>query len=155
MNKHEATQAIIDIRDRQIEQPGGVSTFSMELEFVAAYPNAEFDLGGTVFREWLHGRCRTLIKGSKPKQLSIPGLSDVSDVVTTYNGEGGFVYKRVRHSSDVDLENDLDIKTANVTAAQAEQGKTADRNLIIIPVMRSEGFATAGEAIDWLNNQTP
>lgn len=153
MNKQEVTQALVEIRDTQLETPGGVSVIAMEYEFTAQHPDAERELGASIFRDWLHNRCRTLVKTSTPAQLSLPGLDDLPDIVTTYDGEGGFVYKRLRFASETDMKNDTAISAANVAAVQAELAKKEDRDAILIPIMHDHGFATAGEAMTWLAQQ--
>jgi hypothetical protein len=133
-----------------LETATGASAFFMGERFVALYPDAEVDLGPTLFRDWLHRKCRDLVKPPKTEQTQLPGFGDVPNVVTTYDGEGQFVYKRLRFASRVDLVNDEDILVANAVAADQAAKVAQDRNQVLIPIMDQHGFITAEQAIEFL-----
>jgi hypothetical protein len=87
------------------------------------------------------------------QRVRISGLGDVPPVITTYDAEGGFVFKRIRYATTADLVNDLEIQRQNATAAQRAYEQAKDRNALLLPVMDDQGFDLAGEAVAWLEAQ--
>lgn len=155
MTESEITEHLVAIRDQMLETSTGVHALAMEQRFLAAHPDALDDRAVAMARNWLHLRCLALAKPPKSDTAQLPGLGGVPDVVTTYDGEGGYVYKRIRHASRQDLVNNVEIMLTNFVGAQLSLREARDIEGLLGPVMDEHGFTTAGKAIEWMGKQAP
>lgn len=153
INKNDVTRLVVELRDELIETDLGVSAFSLAQEFDLRYPDARQALSEDLWWDFLHGKCKQLAKPPKSQQLTLPGIGDFSNIVTTYNGEGEPCYKRLTKATKQDLLNDEEIQRVNAEAAARSHAETVQRNQVLLPLIDRHGFATAGEAIQWMAQQ--
>lgn len=142
------------IHDEQIDTNDGAHWARLVEEFNARYPDARDDIGPGMFDDWLRHKALEVMRDSDrraSKQLSFPGIGDIDATVTIPDGEGSFRHKRIERATGPDLVADLAIHEQNVSAAIDARNRAQKRNDLFLPVMDDHGFATAGEAIEYLS----
>ena len=153
MHKYEVNRLLADLRDEMLDTDEGVSGARLAARFDTEYPYVRDEMASVLYDEWLRSKADSIAKPPRTAQEHLPGLGDVPKTVTTFDAEGGFIYKRLWRGSVADLENDLQIQTVNADAAVAARRVAEQRNHLLVPIMVEHGFATAGEAISWLEAQ--
>lgn len=149
MTPLDVKQSMRSICEAQQSTPDGATWLSIRQEFevIAA------DLSGLesfLLEDFLSNCAKGVLKSARRQhnaQLNLPGIGDVDATVTTYDGEGGYRVKLIGFATEADLIADLAIHAENVTSAQDALQRAERRNRGLIPLMRSQGFAVAGDAI--------
>lgn len=155
IHSSDVKRMLSELRDVMIEEDTGVSPFTLAVRFDAEYPHVRHELAGTLYDEWLHLRAAERAKPPKAQQQTLPGIGDVPNVVTTFNGEGEYVYKRLHKASEIDLINNEEIQRRNAEAAVQAADEAARIRQALVPVMQAHNFATAGDAIAYLAQVQP
>ena len=155
MNKRDITRELARIHDALIETPDGLSRQSLTSQFNTEFPDAWMDIGPELFNNLITNEAGRIIGSNKSSaQLQLPGMGLISDRVTTINAEGTKSYKRVRYAQQADLIHNFHIMNNNSIAAARS---TVEAEIImetLCPIMEAHGFTYAGEAIDWLAQNT-
>lgn len=154
MNLTEAKVALNELANKLVERSQGVAAMELVEEFKVSYGSELDDLSAGLFDDWLKSRANDVVHKvgrGHSTQLTLPGMGHVDAFVTVPDGEAGYRRKKLIHATDADLDADERIHRDNVTAATKAFDEVAQRNRVLRPVMRSQGFNTAGEAITWLN----
>ena len=159
MNVAQIRVELTTLYDQLIDSPDGAHWSSLFDEFNRLHPDARHQVGADLFDEMLKDKALKVMSDSDRRagktQLSLPGIDAEWDAtVTTPDGEGSFRRKRLERASADDLAADAAIHDQNVDAAIAARNRARQRNQVLLPVMDEHGFATAGEAIDWLTGGT-
>lgn len=154
MTPQEVKGAMARIAGDQLEiSVAGVHWSTVLDEFRTVYANVLPDMAAATLDDYLRdkaiGVCQVM-RRTDNGQLELPGIGHIDGTVTTSDGEGGYVVKRIKFATISDLEQDFDIQQINVDAATKALLRAEDRNKVLIPVMQAEGFATAGEAIAFI-----
>lgn len=137
-----------------IDDAEGVTTMRLFSEFRDVYNEDGSGLDAEIFDDWLRRVCRDAAMRAgrnRSTQLRIPGNDAVDAYVTVFDGAGRYRRKALRFASLHDLDADKAIHEENVSAATRALYDVQRRNERLRPIMEAHGFATAGEAIDWLN----
>lgn len=153
MHEQEVRRMLADLRDEMIELDAGVSGTTLAARFQYEYPYVRAEMGDSLYESWLRKQANEIAKPPRSQQLTLPGLGEFPNTVTTFDGEGGFVYKRLAKATEADLINDERILCDNATAAIASHMQSKQRNAAVIPVMQAHGFVTVAEAIAYLSAQ--
>ncbi len=153
ITKNDISRMVVELRDEMIETDQGVSGFTLAQEFNVRYPNMQDALIGDLWWDFIHGKCKQLAKPPKSQQLTLPGIGDFSNIVTTYNGEGEPTYKRLTKASKSDLLNDEEFQRVNAESAARSYAEAVQRNQVLVPLMDRHNFGTAGDAIQWMAQQ--
>lgn len=153
ITKKDVTRQIAELRDEMIETDEGVSAFTLAQEFVVAHQDMREEMVADLWWEFVLGICKQVAKPPKSQQLTLPGMGDISNIVTTYNGEGEPTYKRLTKASKVDLLNDEEFQRVNAEAAAKSYAQAIQRNQVLVPLMDAHGFTNAGDAIQWMAQQ--
>lgn len=157
MTPREAKRELSTIADRLADRPEGVGWADVDRTFRADKADDLDGLRDVVFDDWLRRFSADATKAAaaaRHGQQPIPGMADTDWGVTYPDGEGGWRRKSLRYATVADLEADLALHAANVADATNARDRVRRRNDQLIPIMRREGFATAGEAVAWLNSPT-
>jgi hypothetical protein len=155
MNKRDITRELARIHDALIEMPDGLSRQSLANQFKAEFPDAWMDMGPELFNDLISNEAGRIIGSNKSSsQLQLPGMGLISDRVTTINAEGSKSYKRVRYAQQADLCHNFDIMNDNSIAAARSAVEAETLMETLCPIMETHGFIHAGEAIDWLAQNT-
>lgn len=152
MNNAEINALLRDIYKAQLAQ-GGAYTATVLAEFYRQVPNIDELLGPDLVRSLLKQRTDKIVADTGREnncQQVLEGVLEWDETVTVADAEGGYGRKLLSHASDDDLLFDLDQHVSNELAAKAALTRARDRNDTLLPVMHQHGFATAGEAIEFL-----
>jgi len=155
MNIAQIKAELAAIYEELIDTADGAHWSNLYTEFNARHPDARFEVGAELYDEMLKDKALSVMKEtdrrSGRRQVSLPGLDAEWDAtVTLPDGEGSFRRKRLERATASDLRADLEIHRANVDAAVAALDRGTQRNTVLLPVMEDHGFATAGDAIEYL-----
>lgn len=156
MTPREIKAAMSKIRDDMVDTASGVSRMTLAKAFDDEFPDVRQEMGDILYEDYLRKTAAEVVNVRKASQkLTLPGIGDFQMEITTYNGEGEFVHKRLRFAGTVDLDNDVDIMTQNAAAAVASAALSEFTRDTLKPVMVQHGFTTAGEAIEYLTRNDP
>lgn len=156
MTPTEVKVAMERLATNQLESSvSGVHWSSVLRDFRQIYSKLLPGLATSALDDWLR-RCATDVVRSLRRtdnaQLVLPGFGAIDATVTTTDGEGGFVVKRIKFATADDLVQDEGIHEQNVEAATKALDRAHRRNHVLLPIMQSEGFVTAGEALEYLGD---
>jgi hypothetical protein len=139
-----------ELRDEMLDTDTGVSVRSLHAEFRGRYDYLKDEPADAWWDRHVRSLAATVITPNRSQQLSLPGLGDIPNTITTFDGEGGHVHKRLTRATRQDLLNDQHIQQINAESAKKAYELALQRNDTLIAVMDEQGFATAGEAVDFL-----
>lgn len=154
MNLSQAKTALRDIANKMVEGVDGVATMPLVAEFKSNFGTELDDLSAGLFDDWLRRVARDVVANTgrgHTTQLSLPGMGSVDAFVTVPDGEGGYRRKKYIYASTTDIYADQKVHDDNYAAVGKARSEARQRDGIVLPVMEEHGFATAGEAITWLN----
>lgn len=156
MNVAEIKAELTGIYGQLIDTDTGAHWSNLYDEFNTRHPDARFEVGVDLFDEMLKDKAIKVMseadRRSSRRQLAFPGMDVEWDAtVTIPDGEGSFRRKRLERATAADLEADLAIHRQNVDAAQEALRRAVSRNDVLLPAMDEHGFATAGDAIEYLS----
>jgi hypothetical protein len=143
-------QLIRELREEMLDTDDGVSVHTLKLEFRRRYDHLKTDLADQWWDKFISNLAAAEIKPARHQQQMLPGFGDVPHTVTTFDGEGGHVHKRLTRATRQDLLNDETIQQQNAEAAERAYRQARDRNAYLIAVMDEHDFNTAAEAIAYL-----
>ena len=150
MKKSEIKQRLRELAEKLIDG-GGVSAMSLAETFRSVTdPDELLDLGREALDELINRWSNDILNDRRRSgngQLTLAGIGQVDETVTTLNAEGGYVLKHLRHATLADLIADVQLHQDNVLTAQKALDRALRRNRALLPLMEAEGLATAGEAL--------
>lgn len=150
MNASEIKSRLRELADKLIDD-GGVSAMSLVESFRSVTdPDELLELGQDALDELVLRWSKDIIKDRRRNgngQMTLDGIGDVDETITTLDGEGGYVVKHLRHATLDDLLVDVRLHEENVQTAQRALERAKQRNRALVPLMEANGFATAGPAL--------
>lgn len=153
MNKSEIKQQLRHIADQLIDD-GGVSYMQVVEAFKATTtPDDLLDLGADALDELVQNWSKAIVDEKRRagnREVSLPGIGDFDETVTTLNAEGAYLVKHLRHATRADLLADVELHEDNVRRASEALERARHRNRRLIPVMDELDAETAGEALRYL-----
>jgi len=150
----ELSQAIADISERMLTQFDSANKH-LGLSIVKAeHGDLIADLAPRLADEWVRQLFAKELAGrntrGKAAQQELPGIGPIDNSITISDGEGGVAYKLVGKATADELVWDEALMKQNAETAQAAYVRAQVRNSVLLPVMKTQGFEFAAQAIVWL-----
>jgi len=154
MNRKDIRQHMTAIADNLLEtSANGVHWLPVKEQFVADHAAELDDFTDDLRDDYLRHVAANVVNSLRRDdnaQLELPGFGNIDGTVTTFDGEGGYVTKKLAFATVDDLLRDAEVHAGNVQSARDALRRARIRNKALIPVMEEHGFATAGEALELL-----